>query len=54
MKKIILLLAFIVTLASCSAPAPTEEILDVDSTYVADTTCAAACDTIQADTIKVK
>jgi hypothetical protein len=46
MKKAILLLAFIATLASCSAPAPKEETPLVDSTCVAvDTTCVEACDT---------
>lgn len=46
MKKAILLLAFIATLASCSAPAPKEETPLVDSTcVVVDTTCVEACDT---------
>ncbi len=46
MKKAILLLAFIATLASCSAPAPKEETPLLDSTCVAvDTTCVEACDT---------
>lgn len=56
MKKVILLSAFIVALASCSAPA-TEEVAApaADSTCViADTACAAVCDSVKADTANVK
>lgn len=57
MKKVILLSAFIMTLVSCSAPAPTEEVVvAVDSTCVvaADSACAVACDSTKVDTTEVK
>lgn len=56
MKKVILLSAFVLALASCSAPA-TEEVAApaADSTCVkADTACVVACDSVKADTAKVK
>ncbi len=55
MKKVILLSAFVLALASCSAPAPVEETPVADSTAcVKDTACAVQCDSVKVDTAKAK
>lgn len=55
MKKVILLSALVLALASCSAPAPEVAAPAADSTCVkADTACAAVCDSVKVDTAKVK
>lgn len=54
MKKIVLLSAFMLALASCSAPAVEETpAATTDTTcVVADSACAAVCDSVKADTTK--
>lgn len=55
MKKLILLSAFVLTLAACSTPAPTEVVAPVDSTCVAkDSTCMVPCDSVKVDSVKAK
>jgi hypothetical protein len=56
MKKAILLSALFLALVSCSGPAVEEQTVAVDSTACvkADTTCVVKCDSLKADTTKVK
>lgn len=53
MKKIILLSAFVLALASCSTPKAEEMTETTDSTaVVVDTTCAVPCSTVAVDSCK--
>ena len=55
MKKIILLSALVLALASCSAPTPAETVPAVDSTSTkVDTACTPTVTTVVADTAKAK
>lgn len=55
MKKLILLSALVLALASCSSTTETK-VAAVDSTSCvkADTTCVAKCDSAKVDSVKVK
>lgn len=53
MKKIVLLSAFVLAFASCSAPVAEETSAVTDSTtVVVDTTCAVTCDSTKVEVCK--